>query len=49
MKHEDEDEPFVIEGPMATFLMYFAAWLAICGMWKTIEVLAFLAKFLPKL
>lgn len=50
-KYDDEydDDPVVIEGPMADFLFYFAIWLGICGLWKTIEVLAFFAKFLPSL
>ena len=44
-----DDQPFVIEGAQATALFYFAIWLAVCGLWKTIEVLAFFAKFLPRL
>jgi hypothetical protein len=40
-KNDDEDEPFVIEGPAATALYYAAVWLFVTGLWKTLEVLAF--------
>ena len=49
MKNDYDDDPYVIEGTSATILMYAAAWFFIAGVWKTIEVLAFFAKFLPSL
>lgn len=45
-KDEDENEPFVIEGTTATVLYYAAVWLFITGLWKTLEVLAFLGRLI---
>jgi hypothetical protein len=50
MKNNDyDDDPYVIEGTTATVLFYVATWFFVAGLWKTLEVLAFLTKFLPSL
>lgn len=48
-EYHDDDEPFVIQGPTATILLYTAVWFFVAGLWKTIEVFAFIATFLPRL
>ena len=48
-EYHDDPDPVIIEGTTATVLMYLAAWFFIAGLWKTIEVFAFIAQFLPRL
>lgn len=43
---DNDKEPFVIEGTAATVITYAVAWFLIAGLWKTLEVLAFLGRLI---
>lgn len=44
--NDDDKEPVIIDGPLADIIFYGAVWFLITGLWKTLEVLAFLGRLI---